>query len=130
MKLAVAILGLTILVKAQVRPTFRADVSQVHVDVEVLSKEGRIVSGLGKSDFRVFDEGQEQTVVGFASEEQPLDVILLFDISGSMRRKLAWATAAAGQALKELKHGDRVSIMTFSDQTGLLRHTHLATTDR
>lgn len=65
-RLPLVILVLAILLRAQDHPTFRADVSQIHVDAEVLSKDGRIIPGLSKSDFRVFDEGQEQTLVGFA----------------------------------------------------------------
>ena len=41
---------------AQDDPSFRSDVSLVHVDTEVLSKDGRIVNGLTLKDFRIFDE--------------------------------------------------------------------------
>jgi VWFA-related protein len=108
------------IVSAQDRPTLRIDVREVHVDVEVLSKDGRIITGLTQSDFRVLDEGQEQTLVGFTSEQQPLDIILLFDISSSMRSKLGKLTTAARQSLQELREGDRVSVMTFGDQTDLV----------
>jgi VWFA-related protein len=90
------------------------------VDAEVLAKDGRIITGLTKDDFRVFDEGQEQRLVGFATEEQPLDIILLFDTSGSMRSKVEKATAASAQALHQLRDGDRVAIMTFSDRSALV----------
>src|ERR1051326_2710025 len=112
-----AAVALTAAVTAQNRPIFRADVSEVRVDAEVLNTDGRIITGLSKGDFRVFDEGHEQLLVGFAAEEQPLDMILLFDISSSMRSKVQKVVLAAREALHELKQGDRVSVMTFSDQT-------------
>src|ERR1700730_2704358 len=96
-----SVAALAILLTGQDRSTFRADVSQVHVDAEVLGKDGRIVTGLSKNDFRVFDEGQEQEVIGFAAEEQPLDLILLFDISGSMRSTFVKVARVAQQALQQ-----------------------------
>jgi len=111
---------MAMLVSAQDRPTFRADVSQVHVDVEILGKDGRVVAGLSKGDFRVFDEGREQPIVGFSADEQPLDVVLLFDISGSMRSKATKVASAAGKALQELRPGDRVAVMTFNTSTRLI----------
>ena len=71
--------------RAQITPTFRADVSLVHVDAEVL-EDGRVLTGFGKDDFRILDEGKPQTVLHFSAGEQALDLILLFDISGSMGR--------------------------------------------
>ena len=76
----------TILAAAQL-PTFRTGISEIHVDVGVVNRDGRSITGRTKSDFRVFDEGQEQTLTGFVAEEQPLDIILLFDVSGSMHNQ-------------------------------------------
>jgi len=94
---AFAVVALVAVAMAQDRPTFRTDVSQVHVDAEVLTEEGRIVAGLSRGDFRVFDEAQEQAIVGFAGEEQPLQLILLFDVSGSMRTQVMKVSAAAAK---------------------------------
>jgi VWFA-related protein len=70
--------------------------------------------GLVRTDFRVFDEGAEQMLTGFAAEEQQLDLILLFDASGSMRNQVARIASAAREAFHELREGDRVSVMTFT----------------
>jgi VWFA-related protein len=101
----------------QAPPTFRADVTQVVVDVGVIDGNDQVVRGLGKGDFRVFDEGREQVIVALASEERPLDLILLFDISGSMRPKIEQVAAVASQALGELRRGDRVSVMVFNTES-------------
>ena len=97
---AFAVVALVAVAMAQDRPTFRTDVSQVHVDAEVLTEEGRIVPCLAKSDFRVFDEAQEQAIAGFAGEEQPLQLILLFDVSASMRKHVVKVSSASRQALQ------------------------------
>jgi VWFA-related protein len=102
------------LVCAQDPVTFRAGVSLVHVDAEVLGEDGRILAGFHKEDFRVFDERKEQPILQFAAEEQPLDLILLFDISGSMRGVVQDVANAAHQGLHELQSGDRVCVMVFN----------------
>jgi VWFA-related protein len=101
---------------AQTEPIFRAGVSLVHVDIAVYSKDGKIVQGLNKSNFRVFDQEQEQNILVFSVGEVPLDLILLFDVSGSMHNQVQKVAAAAGQALQELRSGDRVSVMAFNSK--------------
>lgn len=101
-------------IPAQEDVAFRSDVSMVHVDTEVLSKDGRIVRGLSQKDFRVFDEGREQKLVSISSEDQPLDLILLFDVSASMRPNIQKVAEAARHAAAQLRKGDRVAIMCFN----------------
>jgi VWFA-related protein len=102
---------------AQDSVTFRTAVSLVHVDAEVTSQDGRILTGLHKEDFRVLDERKEQPILQCAAEEQPLDLILLFDISGSMRAVVQEVAEAARQGLRELQAGDRVCVMVFNTQS-------------
>ena len=102
---------------AQDRPTFRAGVSLVHVDAEVTDADGRIVGGLAKDDFRILDEGREQPIVQFASGEEPLDVILLFDVSLSMKAVVEAVSAAAREGFRELRPGDRVAVMVFNTRS-------------
>jgi VWFA-related protein len=101
-------------------PTFRADISHVVVDVSVMDQDGRVLTGLRQSDFRVYDERTEQPLIGFASEERSLDIVLLFDISGSMRPSVEAVAAVANQALAELRPGDRVAVMVFNRSTRVI----------
>jgi len=114
MRRTVAILCALTLAYGQEPVTFRAGVSLVHVDAEVLGQDGRILTGFHKEDFRIFDERKEQSILQFAAEEQPLDLVLLFDISGSMRGVVQEVADAARQGLHELQPGDRVSVMVFN----------------
>jgi VWFA-related protein len=93
---------------------YQSGISLLHVDAEVLDGAGRPVTGLGKTDFRIFDDGREQPISTLASDDQSLDLILLVDISRSMRPKVAEMTAATGVALGELHPGDRVSVLVFN----------------
>jgi VWFA-related protein len=99
------------------RPIFRAGVSLVHVDAEAVGPDGRILEGLEKGDFRILDNGKEQPIVNFSAGEEPLDLILLFDISGSMSFVVEKVAAAAHEAFQELRAGDRVSVMVFNTRS-------------
>jgi Ca-activated chloride channel family protein len=105
---------------AQDVPTFRTAVSLVHVDVQVTAADGRLLDGLGKDNFLVFDEGKPQPIVQFATGQEELDLILLFDVSGSMKPKVAEVAAAAKLGMAELQHGDRVAIMVFNTKSRML----------
>jgi VWFA-related protein len=99
---------------AKEAPVFRAGVALVRVDAQALDREGRAIEGLNAEDFRIYDEGEAQTIVHFGREAAPLDLVLLLDISGSMRRHLQQLSAAAQTALKHLHAGDRVAVMPFA----------------
>jgi VWFA-related protein len=94
--------------------TFSTEVTLVHVDAQVLNREGNLVPGLGLSDFRIFDEGKEQPIVAFAAEEQPLDLVLLVDVSGSMNHAVEDFAEVGQSALNQLRQGDRVAVMSFT----------------
>lgn len=104
---------------AQSSPTFRTETRLVRVDAEVL-EDGRVLTGFGPNDFRVLDEGAPQTIRHFSAGEDPLDLILLFDVSGSMNFVIPEVVAAAHAGLQELRPGDRVCIMTFNTKSQVI----------
>src|ERR1017187_3594402 len=114
MRLKSALLLASALAFAQDDVVFRSSVALVHIDAEVTSADGSILTGLTKGDFRVLDERKEQTILHFSAEDEPLDLILLFDISGSKRAVVEGVAAAAREGLRELRQGDRVSVMVFN----------------
>ena len=99
---------------------FRSAVSLVRVDAAVSDAGGQIIPGLKKEDFRVSDEGKEQSIVNFSFEREPLDVILLFDIGGNMHSKLHELLRAVELGFHELRPGDRAAVMAFSGFTSEL----------
>ncbi|HLK18926.1 MAG TPA: VWA domain-containing protein [Bryobacteraceae bacterium] len=107
-----SILLVALLCLAQEPAPFRTGVSLVHIDAEVLDTTGPL-SGLHKEDFFITDNRVPQRILYFSQDVEPLDLILLFDISGSMRPKLEKVTASSRRALAELSPGDRVAVMTF-----------------
>jgi VWFA-related protein len=98
-------------------PVFRTGVTLVKVDLQVTRRGGALVTDLTQQDFTVYDENQPQTISYFGREAEPLDLLLLLDISGSMRRSLEDLAAATRAALAQLHTGDRVALMLFSRRT-------------
>ena len=86
----------------------------VKVDVSVTDSKGRTISGLTQKDFEVLDENALQPIAYFDHESEPLDLLLLLDVSGSMHRSLTELAAAARFALRPLGPKDRVAVMLFA----------------
>jgi len=69
---------------AQSTPTFTTAVDVVTVNVTVTGRDGRVVSGLRKDDFSVFEDGRRRDIVYFEDESTPVSLGILLDASGSM----------------------------------------------
>jgi VWFA-related protein len=57
------------------------DVDVVNLDVVVADKNGTLIKGLEKKDFKVFDEGVEQTITNFSATDGPVTVVIMFEFS-------------------------------------------------
>jgi len=112
-------LPLLLLFAFQEQPTFRSEVALIHVDAEVRS-QGHSLDGLMKEDFRIIDGGKPQEILYFGHQEEPLDVVLLFDTSSSMEPAVASVSTTARAALSELRKGDRAAVMAFDRHTDLI----------
>lgn len=100
-------------------PVFRSDVSLVRVDVQVLDRYNRAVTGLQARDFVLRDNGQVQAIRQFTAEEAPIDILFLIDVSGSMRPHVESVARAARQAINVLGDDDRVALMVFDRRSKL-----------
>jgi VWFA-related protein len=100
-------------------PVFRSDVSLVRVDAQVTQAMGS-VQGLRKEDFVVRDNDRPQTLLYGTQDEESLDLMLLFDISGSMRPSIRRVAASGRAAMRELRKGDRVAVADFNTESFLM----------
>jgi len=98
----------------------RVDTSLVTVPVSVLDHQGRFVPNLQRSDFRIFENGVEQSVAYFEPAEKPFTVALLLDTSASTHFHLQEIREAAIEFAKQLRPQDRVLIVSFNDEVLLL----------
>ncbi len=91
---------------------FRTGTAWVRLDVQVGVKD-RLVTDLKKEDFAVYDENVPQPIGYFGRESEQLDLVLLLDVSGSMRRYLEQIAVVGRNALAQLHPGDRSAVMLF-----------------
>jgi len=86
--------------------TFKAGVDLVALNVVVTDSAEKFVAGLASSDFAVFEDGVQQDVSFFGTNDVPLDLAILLDTSASMSDKLQTAQQAAIGFVSSLRHGD------------------------
>lgn len=98
---------------------FRSDVSLVRVDVQVLDRNSDALTRLEREDFVLREQGREVEIRNFAAENMPVDILLLLDVSGSMRPHLEQVARASRGALSVLGREDRVGVMVFDRATRL-----------
>jgi VWFA-related protein len=96
---------------------FHSDVSLVRVDAQVVDSSNRAIIHLKATDFVLREDGREVPIRNFASDNMPVDVLFLLDVSGSMRPHVQRIADASGQALSELGKDDRMGIMVFDRYT-------------
>ncbi len=109
--------GASAFLTAQEDPVFRSDVSLVRVDVQALDSARRTIPGLTARDFVLREEGKTRQIRNFATEELPVDILFLIDVSGSMRPHVARLADAAHAAIGVLGRDDRVGMMVFDRST-------------
>jgi VWFA-related protein len=94
----------------------------VLVDVAVSSrKDGRIVGGLKKGDFVIYEDGVKQNITNFSQDELPLSIVLLIDVSGSVQPIINRIRDGALEALRHLKPEDEVALMAFAGKAQLIQ---------
>jgi VWFA-related protein len=92
---------------------FRSDTTLVRVDVQVLDRDNRPVTGLEREAFLFREQGQQRAIKNFVREEMPIDLLFLIDVSGSMRPHVERMAEAAHRSLPSLRSEDRVAVMVF-----------------
>ena len=98
----------------------KVDTQLVNVPVRVMDKKGRFVAGLGQVDFKVFENGVEQQISYFSTEEQPFTVVLMLDMSYSTKFKLEEIQNAAIAFIDQLRPVDRVAVVSFDEEVHVL----------
>lgn len=93
------------------------DVDLVLVNATVTeSVKNRPVRGLDKKDFQVWEDKVEQKIAYFSSEDVPVSVGIIFDVSGSMKDKIAAAQRAAATFFKSGTKEDEYFEVQFADR--------------
>jgi Ca-activated chloride channel family protein len=96
------------------------DVELALVNVTVTEPYNRPVTGLEKENFRAFEDGVEQEIVHFSSEDRPIAIGVVFDMSGSMSNKLEKARQAVVQFLRTANPKDEFFMISFNDRAEMI----------
>ena len=96
------------------------ETSLVSTPVSVLDRNNRFIPGLKKSDFRLFENGVEQEITYFQSEEQPFTVVLMIDISPSTKYRIDEIHEAAISFVNQLRPRDKVMVIAFDENVHVL----------
>ncbi len=95
------------------------DVNLVLVNVTVTDDWNRIVTGLDKENFTVLEGNEAQEVKHFSSEDAPISLGVIFDMSGSMSDKIEKAREAVIEFFKTANPADEFFMITFNDRPQL-----------
>jgi Ca-activated chloride channel family protein len=96
------------------------DVDLVLVNVTVTDDWNRIVTGLEKDNFAIVEGSQAQEVKHFSSEDAPVSLGVIFDMSGSMSDKIEKAREAVVEFFKTANPQDEFFMIAFSDRPQLM----------
>lgn len=94
-------------------------VDLVLVPVTITDPMDRLVTGLDKDNFQVFDGKEKQDIQHFSNEDAPVSVGIIFDMSGSMTDKIERAREAVVEFCKTANPQDEFFMITFSDEPHL-----------
>ncbi|HEX8818228.1 MAG TPA: VWA domain-containing protein [Terriglobales bacterium] len=94
----------------------KVDVPLVLVQVTITDPNNRLVTGLDKENFQVFEDKQQQEIRHFSSEDAPVSVGVIFDMSGSMSSKIERAREAVVEFFKTSNPQDEFFMITFADE--------------
>ena len=97
----------------------KIDVDLTLVNLTVTDPLDRLVTGLEREHFRVFEDGIEQEVLTLSSEDVPVSIGLVFDMSGSMSDKVEKAREAAVQFMRTANPLDQFFLVSFNDRAEL-----------
>jgi Ca-activated chloride channel family protein len=107
--------GLDAALETHTKPIKR-DVNLVLVPVTITDPMNRLVTGLDKDNFQVYEGKQQQVIRHFSSEDAPVSLGVIFDMSGSMSSKIERAREAVVEFFRTANPQDEFFMITFADK--------------
>jgi len=87
----------------------------MRLTASVTDRNGRAIGGMRESDFTVWENGVERRVTSVAPANEPFNLVLLLDVSGSVEERMDFIRKAARDFLRTTSPQDRISIISFRD---------------
>ncbi|HKY42626.1 MAG TPA: VWA domain-containing protein [Pyrinomonadaceae bacterium] len=89
-------------------------------NASVTDRHGRAIGGMSESDFIVWENGIERRVTSVAPANEPFNLVLLLDVSGSVEERMDFIRKAARDFLRTASPQDRISIISFRDDIQII----------
>jgi Ca-activated chloride channel family protein len=105
--------------KTHTKP-IKVDVDLVLVNATVTDPMNRLVTGLEKENFSLMEQNTPQDIKYFSSEDAPISLGVIFDLSGSMGNKIQKSRDAIVEFFKTANPQDEFFLITFADKPELL----------
>jgi len=87
----------------------------MRLNASVTDRHGRAIGGLKASDFTVYEEGAERLITNVTPSNEPFNLVLLLDVSGSVEERMDFIRKAARDFLNTTSPQDRIAIISFRD---------------
>jgi VWFA-related protein len=84
-------------------------------NASVTDRNGRAIGGMKESDFTVYENGVERQVTRVVPTNEPFNLVLLLDVSGSVEERIDFIRKAARDFLKTASRQDSIAIISFRD---------------
>ena len=97
------------------------DTEVVNVIISVTDPYGRFVTGLGKDHFEVFDDKVKQQIAHFTDEDAPVSLGIVYDVSGSMKERVARSIRALRRFIETSHTDDDFFLIGFNDRAKLVQ---------
>jgi Ca-activated chloride channel family protein len=94
----------------------KASVELVLVPVTITDPLNRLVTGLDKENFSILEGKDSQEIKNFSSEDAPVSIGVIFDVSGSMSSKIEKSREAVVEFFKTANPQDEFFMITFADK--------------
>ena len=107
----------------------RMNVDMVLVPITITDPLNRLVTGLEQHDFQLYENSSEQKITSFATEDAPVSIGIIFDLSGSMASKLVRARNAILQFVRTANPEDEFFVIGFNDRPELIEDFTSSTDD-
>ena len=98
-------------------PVIRVGEDGVFVRVLVTDVLNRYIAGLGKEHFRIYENGEQQTIHYFTRQSAPVGIGIVFDLASSMRGQGDAAGLVMSQLVQDGQAGDEYFLISFDEKT-------------
>ena len=100
--------------------TIRVESNLVLVPMTVTDMRNRLVTGLERENFYLYEDNKPQTIRSFSTDDAPVSIGIVFDLSGSMSSKFSRSRRALSEFLRTSNPQDEFFVVGFNDKPNVI----------